>query len=357
MATTTTNYGFDVPTSSDLVKNGATQISLLGQDLDTFLFRPFTRNAIINGGMDVWQRGTTMTAGGQQYKTADRYYLNNNNNPNFTFNQVASGFDSIRYAARLQRAAGSTSTTVCAIGYSLETNDSVRFQGKTVTFSYYVKKGSNYSGADFNGALYYGTGTDQQLYSFTGLAGIGSAFSISPTTSWVRYSYTATVPTTATEIGFQLQFTPTGTAGANDFIDITGIQLEEGNQASPFTRAGGGTIQGELAACQRYYYQYVSGTDLNIGAGTLTAAGTLLAYVNFPVTMRTTPTLVASSGVNYYNGESAGVNDVFNSFTITRAHTNSAAIYNSTEIAGTSGYSSFVRTNNASASIAFNGEL
>jgi outer membrane usher protein FimD/PapC len=52
MATTTTNFGFDIPTSSDLVKNGATQIALLGQDIDT-TFAGLTVNA---------QTGTTYTA-------------------------------------------------------------------------------------------------------------------------------------------------------------------------------------------------------------------------------------------------------------------------------------------------------
>lgn len=52
MATTTTNYGFTVPTSSDLVKNGATAISTLGQDIDT-KFAGLTVNA---------QTGTTYTA-------------------------------------------------------------------------------------------------------------------------------------------------------------------------------------------------------------------------------------------------------------------------------------------------------
>lgn len=37
MATTTTNFGWDVPTSTDLVKDGATAISTLGQDIDTSL--------------------------------------------------------------------------------------------------------------------------------------------------------------------------------------------------------------------------------------------------------------------------------------------------------------------------------
>ena len=52
MATTTTNFGFDIPTSSDLVKNGATAIAELGQDIDT-KFAGLTINA---------QTGTTYTA-------------------------------------------------------------------------------------------------------------------------------------------------------------------------------------------------------------------------------------------------------------------------------------------------------
>lgn len=52
MATTTTNYGFDIPTSSDLVKNGATAIATLGQDIDT-QFAGLTVNT---------QTGTSYTA-------------------------------------------------------------------------------------------------------------------------------------------------------------------------------------------------------------------------------------------------------------------------------------------------------
>ena len=52
MATTTTNFGFDIPQSSDLVKDGATAIALLGQDIDT-KFAGLTVNA---------QTGTSYTA-------------------------------------------------------------------------------------------------------------------------------------------------------------------------------------------------------------------------------------------------------------------------------------------------------
>jgi hypothetical protein len=52
MATVTTNYGFDIPQSTDLVKDGATAIATLGQDIDT-AFAGLTVNA---------QTGTTYTA-------------------------------------------------------------------------------------------------------------------------------------------------------------------------------------------------------------------------------------------------------------------------------------------------------
>jgi hypothetical protein len=52
MATVTTNYGFDIPQSTDLVKDGATAIAALGQDIDT-AFAGLTVNA---------QTGTTYTA-------------------------------------------------------------------------------------------------------------------------------------------------------------------------------------------------------------------------------------------------------------------------------------------------------
>jgi hypothetical protein len=52
MATVTTNYGFDIPQSTDLVKDGATAIAALGQDIDT-TFAGLTVNA---------QTGTTYTA-------------------------------------------------------------------------------------------------------------------------------------------------------------------------------------------------------------------------------------------------------------------------------------------------------
>jgi hypothetical protein len=295
MATTTTNYGFDVPTSSDLVKNGATQIALLGQDLDTFLFRPFTHNAIINGGMDIWQRGTSIAYGANTgVYTADRWTTLRTATPGgATVSRQASTLTGIQYCARVQRDLSNTSTAVMFFGTNLESADSYRFAGQTVTMSYYARAGANYSptSSALAAFIYTGTGTDQNFISgFTGGAGTGSA-TATLTTSWQRFTITATIPSATTQIALYYSMTPTGTAGANDYFEVTGVQLEVGNQASPFIRAGGGTIQGELSACERYF-QIVTG-QMCSGSNTTT----VYSGVNFRTQMRTAPSVALSAAM------------------------------------------------------------
>jgi hypothetical protein len=309
MATTTTNYGFDVPTSSDLVKNGATAISTLGQDLDTFLFRPFTRNAVINGGMDIWQRGTSIAYGiNTGVYTADRWTTLRTASPSgATVSRQTSSLTGIQYCARVQRDSGNTSTAAMYFGTNLESADSYRFAGQTVTLSYYARKGANYSptSSELIGYIYTGTGTDQSFVSgFTG--GVQNAGNVTLTTSWQRFTITATIPSNATQIAIYYAMTPTGTAGAADYYEITGVQFEVGNQASPFIRAADGTIQGELAACQRYFEKsydtnvapatasQAAGINMAISATSVANNTTYMTPV-FRVDKRTTPTVTCYS--------------------------------------------------------------
>jgi len=297
MATTTTNYAFDVPTSSDLVKNGATAIAELGQDIDTFLFRPITRNGIINGGFDIWQRGTSIanTASYTQYCT-DRFQVNRGGlATGATISRQSSGLTGIQYAARVQRDSGNSNTGAIYFLTALETADSYRFAGQTVTISFYARAGSNYSSASsaLGVRLDYGTGTDQSMGTgFTGQTAVVTQ-TATLTTSWQRFTYTGTVSATATEIGFYSFYTPVGTASTNDYYEITGIQLEVGNKATPFIRAAG-NIQGELAMCQRYYQApSLTPSALMIYGGSSSGGFAANAYSHFvfPVQMRTTPTL------------------------------------------------------------------
>jgi len=317
-----------------------------------------TANGIINGGMDIWQRSTSQTAGTSGYLTADRYYLNNAGATGFTFNQGASDLTGFRYFGRLQRASGNATTTAMTLGYTLETSESLRFAGQTVTFSFYARKGANYSMGAFPVTLYYGTGTDQRLYSFTGLTAVATSPNFSPTTSWVRYSQTVTIPSTATELGFEAFFSPTGTAGAADYIDLTGFQLELGSVATAFSRAGG-TLQGELAACQRYYWRN-SGTGVysSYGAG-YGATTTITEYVvATPVTMRTVPSSIDYStlGASVYGSGPVAITSLVLSSTET---TQNSMVLLGTHASGiTTGKVYFLANNNsASGYVGFSAEL
>jgi hypothetical protein len=160
----------------------------------------------------------------------------------------------IQYCTRYARNSGSTSTTAQYYTQSFENVNSTLFIGKTVTLSFYARAGANYSAtsSNLNAKLVTGTGTDQNVIN--GLTGATNAIDQSPvlTTTWQRFSYTGSIGTSATQIAIQFSFIPTGTAGANDYYEVTGVQLDIGSVALPF-RTFAGTIQGELAACQRYY--------------------------------------------------------------------------------------------------------
>ena len=323
MATTTTNYGFDVPTSSDLVKNGATQIALLGQDLDTFLFRPFTRNGVINSAMQIWQRGTSTTStNGNGLFGADRWKVYSGTTGRTISQQVTNdttNLPNIQYCSRLARDNANTNTSAMTYWQNFETVNSRPFSGQTVTLSFYGRKGANYSEAssNLNVVVKTGTGTDQDAF-YSGYTGSVDALNTNKvlTTTWQRFTSTFSIAATATEmaIGFTANFV--GTAGAADYVEVTGVMLEIGSQASPYTSATP-TYATELAACQRYFqksYPQATAPATNSTTGGInftpnvgTATSTMyLGFVKFPVVMR------AAASVIIYSFTSSTVSVVSN---------------------------------------------
>jgi len=94
----------------------------------------------------------------------------------------------------------------------------------------------------------------------------------------------------------------------NVTLDLWGVQCEAGSVATPFQTATG-TIQGELAACQRYfqksYDQSVTpGTGSDNGAifGCRPNGGAYLQGIH-KVTMRGVPTIVAYSPTTGTSGK------------------------------------------------------
>jgi len=250
------------------------------------------RNRIINGDMRIWQRGTTISdpTSGSNFYTADRWGCNRGGDATgAVVSRIASGLTGFEYALAMQRVNGNTSTAAPALWYSNESTNTYDLAGSQVTLSFWAKAGTTLSsaGSQMYVAIVSGTGTDQRIYSYTG----GVAFSVTYqtiTTSWVRYSFTGTVPSNATELGFQISFTPTGTAGADDSIKITGVQLEAGSTATDFERR---PIATELALCQRYYQKYTNVYQ----NGAFWTNSELMYGTLLPVQMRAAPTATLSN--------------------------------------------------------------
>ena len=211
------------------------------------------KNMLFNGAMQIWQRGTS-AAGSYPTYLADRW-MNYRSTTGSTYSRQATSdttnLPNIQYCQRIQRDSGNTSVAPLYISQSLETNNSITAAGSSVTISFYARAGATFSAASGNMSVevVYGTGTDQNVIA--GFTGQTNAVSTTKTltTTWQRFTATGNIPATATQLAVNLYYTPVGTAGATDYMEITGVQLEKGSTATSFDCRPYGT---ELALCQRY---------------------------------------------------------------------------------------------------------
>ena len=273
-------------------------------------------NPVLNSAFQIWQRGASIAAvAGNNAYTADRWMVYRQGVTGATVTRQVTGdttnLPNIQYCARVQRDSGNTSINVVNIANNFESVNSIPYAGKTVTISAYVRKGTNYSSASdaFSLGIATGTGTDQTL-NVTGYTGAAYPVSASATltTTWQRISATGTLAATATELAVYAGYTPVGTAGAADYFEVTGVQIDIGSVALPF-RTYAATLQGELAACQRYYYRATPGTSsygLFSFWGNATSATNLYSIALLPTTMRTNPSVIDFSTLRVF-GQSTGV--------------------------------------------------
>jgi hypothetical protein len=231
------------------------------------------KNRIINGGIQIAQRGTTYALTTSiAYGSIDRFAALQATAANGVLAQVASGLTGFTYALKAGRNNAATGTGIVEIAQAIESQNSMDLQGNPVTLSFWAKAGANFSAASslITVQLASGTGTDQSISAQTGGSWTGVTYPINTTqaitTAWVRYSLTGTLPSNTNQVGIQIYYTPVGTASADDNIYITGVQLEKGSTATSFDYRPYGT---ELALCQRYYEK-----SFDIGTAPAQAAGT-----------------------------------------------------------------------------------
>jgi hypothetical protein len=312
------------------------------------------KNKLINGAFQVWQRSTSVTTDSW---TADRFYwakpgtgVGSLTQQTFTPGAApVAGYEGQFFARSAITSVGSSSY----IQFQNVIEDVRTLAGQTVTLSFWARLNSGSVGGTYARFIQsFGSGGSTNITT--------DAMAFTTTGSWQRFSLTQTLPSisgktitsnSALIVDVVVPFS------ANHTIDFWGFQVEAGSVATPFTTATG-SIQGELAACQRYYYNHASGINQSVGAGGYTTSAEVSGAVYFPVEMRAKPTLVVTSGTDYYRAYRAGTNDDFNVFGLYSETTSKLAfLFADSLVSGTAGHFAILTTNNASSSIAFSAEL
>jgi len=271
-------------------------------DVNAYLANKSISNAIINGAFDFNQRGfTSLTASGYGH---DRWRLTAGGDGTTTYTPQTftpgaapfAGNEAVGFARVVTT--GQTNSLVASL-LAQRVEDVRTFAGQTVTISFYAKSGSGTPQISLQFLQNFGSGGSTDVNTFV----VKHTLS----TSWERYTASVTVPSISGKTlgaGSYLNLLIWVSAGStfnsstdslgiqSNTFDIWGVQLEAGTVANDFRR-NANSIQGELAACQRYYWRLSEGGNYR-PYGTGVAGNTTSAeiIVNHPTMMRIAPTSV-----------------------------------------------------------------
>jgi hypothetical protein len=275
------------------------------------------KNYLDNGAMAVQQYGTGIITcaqnAGQSVTThpADRWGCGANVAVGAGRGQIVTATPApptgFQASMKIYRTSGALLQPVCAY-QEIPTVRSTYLAGKQVTFSVLLDAlaglvADNGGLADLS--IFYGTGTDEGLGTMTASPAItpawtGIAFAVNRqsfniTTTFTKYSATATIPTTATEVGVAICFTPTASgAGTTDGFAFVGAQLEVAPAPTAFEFL---PLEVEQRVAQRYFWRITEAAPV-VQRGMCAVSSTSLAVcqIAFPAIMRAVPTMTYTSG-------------------------------------------------------------
>ena len=309
----------DVTLTATDIANGAVTTDKLAADAVTTAKIADTvnlgrRNLIINGAMQVAQRGTSATVTtGSGPQTCDRFFVEATSSGTFSITQSTTAPNGFSNSLKFDCTVADASPNFLLFGYRIEGQDVQNLKKGTsdalsTTVSFYVRSSKtgtyqvnlrDIDNSRIIGTTYTISSANTWEYKTVTFAGdtsgaMGNDNGNSLTVEWwlaAGSTYNSgAVPTAweATDNGDRAAGLNVAIgASTDDEFLITGIQLEVGDTATPFEHRLYGE---ELSLCQRYYF---SG-DLQM-VGNSDSGGTPHFSVQTPQMMRTQPTLISSS--------------------------------------------------------------
>jgi hypothetical protein len=282
------------------------------------------RNKIINGKMDVAQRGTSFPAVGAGTYTLDRWRTSTNaTSAVLTASQQSDVPSSNEFQNSLRLAVTTADTSIAStdqvnIQQRIEGYNARDLIGKTFALSFWVrstKTGTHCvyfqnSAQDRTFVLEY-TVSASNIWEYKTVTVSGGLITAG---TWDWTTGVGLVVGWTLAAGSSLQTTAgawqtgtfLGTSNQVNCLDsntnifaITGVQLEVGSVATPFEHR---PIGAELALCQRYYYR-IGGQLLNdFGTGYVNSISQAQILTPFPVSMRVAPSALEQSGTAAHYG-------------------------------------------------------
>jgi hypothetical protein len=346
---------------------------------------PNFRNIIINGGMDLAQRGTSFAAANDDDYTLDRfkYDISGTDVYQFTISQDTDVPTGQGFAKSMKFDCTTADASLDADNYAII---HTRIEGQNLQ---YLKKGT--SNAESTTISFWvksnKTGTYiVELQDSDNNRVICKSYTVSSSSTWEKKTITFAGDTTGAfdndnaaslRVNFWLLSGTAFTSGtlatswesrtnANRAVGqvnladstsnewyVTGIQLEAGSVASDFEFL---PVDVNLQRCLRYYYQVIDGSSQSLAVSAYVDTGQIRTVINFKEIMRSAPSVVTSDGTDHFRAENPS--DQFDgNWTVLNASTRSSAIYSTDNVSGTQGDAVVVRSSSSDARLAFNSEL
>ena len=214
------------------------------------------RNLIINGAMQVAQRGTNITTSTGYTYGIDRW----------------SDYWGMNYLQQTATINGATANTC-------------KFTTQSSNFYLYYRIEDNITKNEVAASYYAGKTLSFWYRSNFAATSIG-LFDITTVGDETWRYYTKTFTSTPSKSSEFLEFV--GRASGTDYIEMTQVQLEVGDTATPFEHRSYGD---ELARCQRYFFRNLA---TFFGMPPATSTTQISSAIQYPVEMRANPTFSAS---------------------------------------------------------------